>query len=75
MKIEGSGIRLTKDGSRSQGGGWTAANSVVWNCEAKDIEATGPVGAENIVSRSSEPLYAPKQLTETHRALRLSASR
>ena len=57
VRIEGSGIRLTLDGSRSQGGGWTAANSVVWNCEAKDIEARGPEGAENLVNRSTEPLY------------------
>ena len=57
VRIEGSGIRLTLDSSRSQGGGWTAANSVVWNCDAKDIEARGPAGAENIVNRSTEPLY------------------
>ena len=57
VRIEGSGIRLTLDSSRSQGGGWTAANSVVWNCEAKDIEARGPEGADNVVSRSTEPLY------------------
>jgi hypothetical protein len=57
VRIEGAGIRLTNDGSRSQGGGWTAANSVVWNCDAKDIEAHGPEGADNLVNRSPEPLY------------------
>jgi hypothetical protein len=57
VRIEGSGIRLTLDSSRSQGGGWTAANSVVWNCDARDIEARGPEGADNLVSRSTEPLY------------------
>ena len=57
VRIEGSGIRLTFDSSRAQGGGWTAANSVVWNCEARDIEARGPEGAENLVNRSTEPLY------------------
>src|ERR1035437_9233954 len=57
VRIEGSGIRRTLDSSRSQGGWWTAANSVVWNCEAKDIEARGPEGADNVVSRSTEPLY------------------
>ena len=57
VRIEGSGLRLTLDSSRSQGGGWTAANSVVWNCDAKDIEARGPEGAENLVKRSTEPLY------------------
>jgi hypothetical protein len=57
VRIEGSGIRLTLDGSRAQGGGWTAANSVVWNCEARDIEVSGPEGADNVVNRSTEPLY------------------
>ena len=56
VRIEGSGIRLSNDGSRSQGAGWTAANSVVWNCDAKDIQAHGPVGADNLVNRSPEPL-------------------
>ena len=57
VRIEGSGIRLANDGSRSQGAGWTAANSVVWNCTAKEIEARGPEGADNLVSRSTEALY------------------
>jgi hypothetical protein len=57
VRIEGVGIRLTLDSSRSQGGGWTAANSVVWNCDAREIEVRGPQGAENVVNRSTEPLY------------------
>jgi hypothetical protein len=63
VKIEGAGIRLSKDGSRSQGDGWTAANSVVWNCEAGRIDVDGPPGAANIVNRASEPLYEA-QLTK-----------
>jgi hypothetical protein len=57
VRIEGAGIRLTNDSSRSQGGGWTAANSVVWNCDAKEIEVRGPEAAENVANRSAEPLY------------------
>ncbi len=57
VRIEGSGIRLTNDGSRAQGAGWTAANSVIWNCDAKEIEARGPEGADNVVKRSTESLY------------------
>ena len=57
VKIEGAGIRLTNDSTRAQGAGWTAANSVVWNCEAKEIEARGPDGAENVVEHSADPLY------------------
>ncbi len=48
VRVEGSGIRLTNDGSRSQGAGWTAANSVIWNCDARNIEAHGPEGADNV---------------------------
>jgi hypothetical protein len=57
VHIEGAGLRLTNDSSRAQAAGWTAANSVVWNCDAKDIEAHGPEGADNVVNRSPEPLY------------------
>jgi hypothetical protein len=57
VRIEGLGIRLTNDMTRSEGGGWTAANSVVWNCDANEIEAHGPEGAENLVRRAPEPLY------------------
>ena len=57
VKIEGAGIRLTNDSTRAQGAGWTAANSVVWNCDAEGIEARGPDGASNVVERSADPLY------------------
>jgi hypothetical protein len=57
VRIQGSGIRLANDSSRAQGAGWTAANSVVWNCDAREIDVFGPEGAENVVSRSAEPLY------------------
>jgi hypothetical protein len=57
VRVEGAGIRLANDSSRAQGAGWTAGNSVVWNCDASEIDARGPEGAENIVRRSSEPLY------------------
>jgi hypothetical protein len=57
VRIGGAALLLTQDSARSQGGGWTAANSVVWNCEADKIEARGPEGAPNVVKRSAEPLY------------------
>ncbi|HEX8142416.1 MAG TPA: DUF6298 domain-containing protein [Pyrinomonadaceae bacterium] len=58
VKVEGAALRLTYDMERAQGGGWTAANSVVWNCTAKEIEARGPEDAPNIVTTSPEPLYS-----------------
>ena len=57
VRIDGAGIRLTEDSTRAQGAGWTAANSVIWNCQGKSLEARGPEGADNIVSPSADPLY------------------
>jgi hypothetical protein len=57
VHIEGAGLWLTNDSSRAQAAGWTAANSVIWNCDTKDIEAHGPEGADNVIVRSPEPLY------------------
>jgi hypothetical protein len=69
VRIQGAGIRLANDSSRSQGAGWTAANSVVWNCDAKEIDAHGPEGAENLVNRSPEPLYETQLAIRTGRKL------
>jgi hypothetical protein len=57
VRIEGAALRLTQDVTRSQGGGWTAVNSVIWNCDAQGLEARGPEGAPNVVKRSPESLY------------------
>ncbi len=57
VRIAGAGIRLINDSTRSQGAGWTAANSVIWNSQGADLQAQGPEGAENLVSRSTDPLY------------------
>ena len=61
VRIAGAGLRLTYDSNRAQAGGWTAANSVIWNCKAAEIIAKGPTGAPVVVVNSREPLYA-KQL-------------
>ena len=57
VHVDGAGIHLANDSSRAQGAGWTAANSVVWNSNARDVVVQGPEAAENIYDRSSEPLY------------------
>lgn len=57
VRVGGAALRLAEDAKRSQGAGWTAANSVVWNCEASALEARGPEGAPNVLKRSPEPLY------------------
>ena len=57
VRVNGAALRLAADTTRSQGGGWTAANSVIWNCVAKELEARGPEGAPNVVKNSPESLY------------------
>ncbi|HKJ43569.1 MAG TPA: hypothetical protein VKA27_15845, partial [Sunxiuqinia sp.] len=57
VKIEGAGLLLKYDFDRAQGGGWTAANSVVWNCTANDIETTGPFSAPNQQIKADSSLY------------------
>jgi hypothetical protein len=65
VSIEGADIRLADDDSRSQGAGWTAANSVVRNCSAREIVVRGPEGAENVMNPSAEPLYENQLLKRT----------
>ncbi|PTY05091.1 hypothetical protein DB347_16560 [Opitutaceae bacterium EW11] len=53
VAIEGAGIALANAGYRYQGSGWTAADSVVWNCTAAAIQVENPPGAENQVVTAS----------------------
>lgn len=45
--VRGHALRLTNRGTDGQGQGWTAANSVLWNSEATDVEVQSPPGAVN----------------------------
>lgn len=63
VRIDGAGLRLPDDGLRAGAGGWTAANSVVWNSRAKSISVGGPAGAPNQLVRSGQPLFA-RQLAQ-----------
>ncbi|MCE5185574.1 MAG: glycoside hydrolase family 55 protein [Planctomycetaceae bacterium] len=47
VRVDGSALRLCNRGSRGEGIGWAAANSVLWNCEAALIECDRPAGAWN----------------------------
>jgi hypothetical protein len=58
VRVDGEGLRLSFDPHRAQGGGWTAANAVVWNSRAAEIVAAGPAGAPNLIVRSHQPLFA-----------------
>ena len=45
--IRGNALRLINAGVDDGGSGWTAANSLLWNCEATDIQVQSPPGALN----------------------------
>jgi hypothetical protein len=47
VRIRGGALRLGDRDAANQGAGWAAANSVLWNCEATDVEAVSPPGAYN----------------------------
>lgn len=46
--IRGNALRLINRGVDGQGAGWTAANCVLWNCEATDLQLDQPPGAVNL---------------------------
>lgn len=58
-------LQLLLDFSRAQGAGWTAANSLIWNANARQVDALGPPSACNFVVNSPEPLYASELLART----------
>lgn len=45
--IRGNALRLINRGVDEGGSGWAAANSLLWNCEATDIQVQSPPGAFN----------------------------
>lgn len=47
VKVRGGALNLTHRGRDGQGVGWSAANSVLWNCEASAVEVRNPPGAQN----------------------------
>lgn len=45
--IRGNALRMLNRGPEVQGAGWTAANSLLWNCESTEIQIQSPPGAQN----------------------------
>jgi len=62
-------LQLELDFARAQGAGWTAANSVVWNSTAANIEVLGPPEAPNFAVDSKDPLYESQLLARTGKLL------
>jgi len=57
VHVANAPLQMLYDFSRAQGGGWTAANSLIWNSTALSVDAVGPPGARNLVVNSPKPLY------------------
>ncbi|HEX7470948.1 MAG TPA: DUF6298 domain-containing protein [Verrucomicrobiae bacterium] len=47
VRIDGNGLNLAYRGANGQGAGWSAANSVLWNCSASKIICANPPTAQN----------------------------
>jgi len=45
--VDGNAIRFSNRGQDGQGAGWTAANSLLWNCSASIIDNYKPPTAQN----------------------------
>jgi hypothetical protein len=45
--VRGNALRLSNRGASDQGAGWTAANSILWNCESTELQVQSPPGALN----------------------------
>jgi hypothetical protein len=70
LQVPNARLQLILDFSRAQGGGWTAANSLIWNSKAQSLDAVGPPEAQNYVVNSAQPLYDTELIARTglHRA-------
>jgi len=58
VEIQGAGLCVTKDWNRTQGAGWTAGNSYIWNCKADKIVVKGHESAPNYSFTSENSLFA-----------------
>jgi Family of unknown function (DUF6298) len=47
VRIDGNGLSLANRGSAGEGAGWSAANCVLWQCDASKIACENPPGAQN----------------------------
>ena len=71
VRVPDSHIRLVLDQERAQAGGWTAANSIIWNSTAQTVDVLGPPGEPNYKVESPKPLYETQLAA---RGLHLTAS-
>jgi hypothetical protein len=74
VHVPDSHIELLEDQNRAQAAGWTAANSLIWNSEAKSLDVLGPPGSQNYKVESKESLYE-SELADRNLHLPVSAAR
>ena len=65
VHVPAARLQLELDFARAQGAGWTAANSVVWNSTALNVEVLGPPDAPNFSVTSPESLYESELVART----------
>ena len=69
VHVPAAKLQLILDFDRAQAGGWTAANSILWNSTAQSVDAVGPPGAPNFVVNSPNPLYESQLKARTSAAV------
>ena len=47
VRIDGNGLSLVNRGADGEGAGWSAANSILWNCISAKTSCENPLGAQN----------------------------
>jgi hypothetical protein len=47
VRVDGGGLSLINRGEAGEGAGWSAANSVLWNCVSGKTSCENPPGAQN----------------------------
>lgn len=61
VKVNGNALKISYDTKRTQESGWTAANSILWNCKASELTAKGPTEAPCYLINADYSLFE-KQL-------------
>lgn len=69
VNIDGNALRFGNRGQDGQGAGWTAANSLFWNCSAARIDCYKPPGAQNYAYGSWSQFSGDGYWAESNNAL------
>jgi hypothetical protein len=73
VTVEGAGLRLAYDDDRTQAGGWTTANSMLWNCTTNPMIADRAPTGPNEARIAAHSCYR-EQLRRRHPLPRLASA-